>query len=100
LDTCDNRDVYKLPTPIRKEEALSTIRLLLQFGHRIEKVLRPRRSSADQELIDRAKQLMMEREGYSEEEAHHALQRRSMDAGARLSQTARLVIEELRNDPA
>lgn len=99
LDTCDNRDVYKLPTPIRKDEALSTVRLLLQFGHRVEKILRPRRSGTDQALIDRAKQLMMERKGLSEEEAHHALQRRSMDAGARLSQTARQVIAELQHDP-
>lgn len=92
LDACASRDVYKLPTPIRKEEALSTVRLLLQFGHRMERLLRPRRSGADQETVDRAKRLLMEREGLSEEEAHRTLQKRSMDAGCRLVQTARQVI--------
>lgn len=94
LDACGNRDIYKLPTPIRKEEALSTVRLLLQFGHKIERLLRPRRSGADQELVQRAKELLMARKSISEEEAHRLLQRRSMDAGIPLSKMARFVIDE------
>ena len=95
LDACGNQDVFKLPTPIRKEEALNTVRMLLQFGRRMERYLRPRRSGADQELVDRAKALIIERKGLSEEEAHRLLQRRSMDSQTRMSQTARLVISEL-----
>ena len=95
LDTCVTREVFKLSTPIRKEEALSTVRLLLQFGHRMERFVRPRRSSAEQELVNKAKKLLMEQKGLSEDEAHRALQKRSMDEGARLTQTARKVISEL-----
>ena len=95
LDACSSRDIFKLATPIRKEEALSTVRLLLQFGHRMERFVRPGRTGAQQELVDRAKELLMEKKGMSEEEAHRALQKRSMDAGLRLTQTARKVIEEL-----
>nr|WP_268842151.1 ANTAR domain-containing protein [Pseudoflavonifractor phocaeensis] len=61
----------------------------------MERYLRPRRSGADQELVDRAKALIIERKGLSEEEAHRLLQRRSMDSQTRMSQTARLVISEL-----
>ena len=93
LDSCGSREVFKLPTPIRKEEAVSTVRLLLQFGHRMERFVRPKRNSAEQELVDRAKRLLMEREGYCEEDAHRALQKRSMDAGCRMSQTARKILE-------
>lgn len=99
LDACVTREVFKLPTPIRKEEALSTVRLLLQFGHRMERFVRPRRSSAEQELVNKAKKLLMEQKGLSEDEAHRALQKRSMDEGARLTQTARKVISELSESP-
>lgn len=94
LDHCGGDQVYKLATPIRREEAVSTVRLLLQFGHRTEGLLRSHRSSSDQETIERAKRLLMERKGLSEEEAHRLLQKRSMDTGARLVQTARRMIRE------
>ena len=100
LDTCMTREIFKLPTPIRKEEALSTVRLLLQFGHRMERFVRPRRSTAEQEMVDKAKKLLMEQKGLSEDEAHRALQKRSMDAGSRLTQTARQVIAELTESAA
>ena len=51
---------------------------------------------ADEEevrLIRRAKELLMEVNRMSEAEAHRFLQKRSMDTGLRLEQTARLVIE-------
>ena len=43
--------------------------------------------------IRRAKELLMDVNRMSEGEAHRFLQKRSMDAGLRLEQTARLVIE-------
>lgn len=94
LDACGSREVFKLATPIRKEEALSTVKLLLQFGHRMEKFVRPRRTGVEQELVDNAKKLLMDHKGISEDEAHRMLQKRSMDAGSRLTQTARQVIRE------
>lgn len=95
LDTCGSRDVYKLTTPIRKEEALCTVSLLLQFGRRTERLLRPRRSPGERELVEKAKRLLMNRRNLSEDEAHRLLQKRSMDAGCRLIQTARQVVAEL-----
>lgn len=94
LDACGSGEVFKLATPIRREEAVSTVRLLLQFGHRIEKLLPLRRSLSEQETVERAKELLMERKGLSEEEAHRLLQKRSMDGGSRLVQTARRVLRE------
>lgn len=99
LDACGSQEVFKLATPIRKEEALSTVRLLLQFGRRMEKFVRPRRSSAEQELVNRAKGLLMKHKGISEDEAHRTLQKRSMDSGARLFQTARQIVAEYGDGP-
>lgn len=94
LDACSSDDVFKLATPIRREEAVSTVRLLIQFGHRVERLLHSRRSTLEQELVERAKNLLMERKGLSEEEAHRLIQKRSMDTGARLVQTARRILRE------
>ena len=74
---------------------MSTVRLLLQFGRRLERLVRPGRSEGEQQWVDRAKRLMMARKGISEEEAHRLLQKRSMDAGIRLVQAAKQVVEEL-----
>mgnify|MGYP000643440883 CR=1 FL=1 len=49
--------------------------------------------------IDRAKRALMEKRGLTEEEAHHRLQKWSMDEGRRLVQTARQVLAEL-EEPA
>ena len=81
LALCSDPDIFKLPTPIRREEALSTVSLLLQFGHRMD-------------LIARAKALLMERDGLTEEQAHRTLQKRSMDQGLTLVQTARRTLAQ------
>ena len=95
LDACASRDVYTLATPIRREETVSTVKLLLQFGHRMERFTAARRSGSDQAVVDRAKRLLIDRLGMTEDQAHRELQKRSMDTGARLSHTARQVIREL-----
>lgn len=97
LALCSDPDIFKLPTPIRREEALSTVSLLLQFGHRMERFTAARRSGSDQAVVDRAKRLLIDRLGMTEDQAHRELQKRSMDTGARLSHTARQVIRELEN---
>lgn len=99
LDLCGNPDIFKLPTPLRREETILTVRLLLQFSRRMERFARTSRSSAEQRDIDRAKKALMEKKGLTEEEAHRRLQKRSMDEGRRLVQTARKVLEEL-EEPA
>ena len=45
------------------------------------------------DAVRRAKELLMDVNRMSEAEAHRFLQKRSMDTGLRLEQTARLVIE-------
>lgn len=94
LDMCSNPDIFKLSTPVRKEEAISTITLLNQFGHRMERFVRPRRTEAEEELVARAKAVLMSRYGMNEDEAHRTMQRRSMNSGCRLVQTARKILSE------
>ena len=46
----------------------------------------------EQELIDQAKALLMERNGMTEAEAHRYIQKCSMDSGTNLVETAQMVI--------
>lgn len=69
---------------------------LARFAH--EEKLRQRLAKAESELedrktIDRAKRLLMERGKLSEHDAYATLRKRAMDAGVRLADIARRVLE-------
>lgn len=69
---------------------------LARFAH--EEKLRQRLAKAESELaerktIDRAKRLLMERGKLSEHDAYATLRKRAMDAGVRLAEIARRVVD-------
>ena len=74
-------------------DLIASVRMLLQVGHRLERYVRPRRSEEEQAVIVQAKQVLMDRHGMTEAQAHRFLQKRGMDSGAKLIQTAQLVLE-------
>ena len=55
--------------------------------------MRPRRSDEERSVISEAKAVLMGRNGMTEEQAHRFLQKRSMDTGAKLIQTAQMVLD-------
>ena len=95
LELCQSDDLFKLASPVSKGDLVASVRMLLQVGHRLEKFVKPRRSEEERAVIDQAKQLLMARNGMTEEQAHRFLQKRSMDSGAKMIQTAQLVLEDM-----
>ena len=95
LDLIENSDIFCLPSPVARGDLLASVRLLLQVGRRLERYGRPRRDAEELALIDQAKALLMGRHGLSEAQAHYYLQKESMDSGAKLVQTAQLVLDSL-----
>ena len=93
LDMVVSQEVFRLSLPVSKGDLAASVRMLLQVGRRLEHQGR-RRSGEEQAVVDRAKALLMERQGMSEAQAHRYLQKRRMDAGERLARTARAVLEE------
>ena len=93
LELMQNDDIFRLPTPVSRGDLAASVRMLLQIGRRLERYVRPRRSREEQSLIDQAKRLLMDRNDMTEEQAHRYLQKKSMDSGAKLVQTAQLVLD-------
>ena len=92
LNMCANQDIFRLPAPVAKGDLIASVRLLLQVNHRLERFVRPRRSDEETDIIDRAKRMLMDRNGMTEEQAHRFIQKRSMDSGARMVQTAQMIL--------
>ena len=89
-------DVIYLPLPLKAYDLVDTVSDLLTDIHRRlkrEKEKPGKRSSADQGVINQAKTLLMEKSGMTEEEAHRYLQKRSMDNGTNMVETAYMVLQ-------
>lgn len=93
LDLCQGENLYKLPIPASRADLYASVDMLLRFRREHARRSPPQRQEEAQKLIRRAKELLMDVNRMSESEAHRFLQKRSMDTGLRLEQTARLVIE-------
>ena len=99
---CASRDVENLvclSTPLKGNELLYTVEMMETTLMRRKKRARQRprvRSEEEEALIADAKSLLMERNNLSEEEAHRYLQKRSMDNGTALPETAQMILSLLR----
>ena len=93
LELCETEGIFKLPAPIRRSELLASLRMLAQLTQGPD---RPpaQRTVEERALVEQAKSVLMERHGMTEEQAHRFLQKTSMDHGARLTDTARWVLED------
>lgn len=95
----DMGNVICLPMPLKVSDLISTLDMMVQARERMRRRLKskPReRSQKQQEIIQEAKALLMERNGMTEEEAHRYIQKCSMDSGNNLVETARMVISLMR----
>ena len=98
---CASRDVESLvclPTPLKGNELVQTVEMMEYTLMRRRKKNRqgPRTRTGEEEaLIAEAKALLMERNGLSEEEAHRYIQKRSMDNGTGLTETAQMILSLL-----
>lgn len=87
-------DIFTLPAPVSKGDLCASVSMVLQMSRRLERSLRPRRNEEENQVVAKAKQYLMEREGMTEEEAHRYIQKKSMDSGSKMVQTAILILED------
>jgi len=100
------KGLFSLRLPVKKSDLLDSARLLLD-GERTGSCAkdagkdsvkntqkeRTERTAEEKALMEKAKGILMERNHLTEEQAHRFLQKRSMDSGIKLSDTAKTVID-------
>lgn len=93
LELCGGENLFKLPGPASRSEFFATLGLMLDFESAHLRHPASQRREEDQRLIRRAKELLMDVNRMTEEEAHRFLQKRSMERGIRMAEAAQRVID-------
>ncbi len=94
-DDCEYNDIVCAAMPIKVNDLLSTLQMMLQSQLRRRRRARttPRRHTEDEEkIILEAKTLLMEKNNLTEPEAHRYIQKCSMDSGSSFVESAQMVI--------
>lgn len=95
LSECRESDIVSLSMPIKGQDLINTVQMMTYNFMRKQKKdkKKPKERSHEQnELIKRAKILLMERNNMSEEEAHRYIQKASMDSGTNLVGMAEIIL--------
>lgn len=96
LADSDVRDLMSLAMPFKVKDLLNTLEMMLVQYNRWKKKQKKKpkaRSDSERKAIQTAKELLMERNKMTEEEAHHYIQKLSMDSATNLVETAEMIIE-------
>ena len=94
----DTENIVCLSTPLKVHELVQTVEMMDYTITRRKKKQKDKpkqRSEEEKELITEAKALLMERNNMTEEEAHRYIQKRSMDNGTGLTETAQMILSLL-----
>ena len=95
LSECYGEGVVCLSMPLKMNDFLSTINMMtdgIERKRRRRHQQPKRRSEKEEALIAEAKELLMERNHMTENEAHKYLQKCSMDSGTGIVDTAQMVL--------
>ena len=99
LSEVNTQNTVCVSIPLKTHELISTLNMMSQsMERRMRRRSRkpPVRREQDLLLIRKAKELLMERNHMTEEEAHRYIQKCSMDSGTNMAETAQMVLSLLR----
>ncbi|MCM1256539.1 MAG: ANTAR domain-containing protein [Roseburia sp.] len=97
-DVCDGRerqDIVCLKMPLKIHELVQTMEMMageLSRRNRRRRKIPKKRSKEEEALLREAKELLMERNQMTEEQAHRYIQKRSMDNGTGMVETAEMIL--------
>lgn len=92
LDNCEGDDLFKLPTPLSRGDLLASLNMLMQLEEHFHNKIIPSRTEDDKAIIEKAKLLLMARNLMTEDQAHRFIQKRSMDTGSKMVDTAKRIL--------
>ena len=92
-------DCLSLAMPLKVHELIDTVDMMVQNTERKrrhKKEIPKQRRSEDEALIGEAKELLMQRNHMTEEEAHRYIQKCSMDSSTNMVETAQMILSLMR----
>lgn len=93
LDNCYNNSIICVEMPVKMRELVETLNMMLyRYERQKKKQKKLARKAEEKAIIAKAKEVLMERNHMSEEEAHYYLQKTSMDAGTALTEVAEMIL--------
>lgn len=92
LGQLDSGSVVSLSLPVSACDLTETLQMMLRPAKSAKSGGRKKRSLKEQQIIDQAKHLLMERNHLAEAEAYRYLQKHSMNNGTSLAETAQMVL--------
>ncbi len=94
LAECDCIRLVTLAMPFKVQDLLNTLEMMMvQYNRWYKKQKTKARSENDRKVLMAAKELLMERNQMTEDEAHHYIQKLSMDSSTALVETAEMLLE-------
>lgn len=94
-----DKSVMCLTMPLKAHDLINTVDMMIQSIERRKRRLRAKpkeRKPEEVALIKEAKEILMNRNHMSEEEAHRYIQKCSMDSGTNMVETAQMVLAMMR----
>lgn len=88
-------DIVCLSMPLKVHELTSTLEMMegaQRYRRKKSQVKLGERSEKEKRLLAQAKAILMEKNNMTEDEAHHYIQKSSMDNGRNLIETAQMII--------
>ncbi len=92
---CGDAEIICITMPLKVQDLISTLEMMCMNQERRHKKLRTepkQRTDEEKRILWEAKEILMERNHMTEEEAHRYIQKCSMDSGTSLTETAQMVI--------
>lgn len=93
---CNSSDIVCLSMPIKAADLVDNVRLMydkMYYQMRKRKSKPTVRSEEEKKVISHAKMMLIKQRGMTEEEAHRYLQKKSMDNGTNLVETAHMILD-------
>ena len=90
-----DKEIMCLSMPLKVHDLINTVDMMIQTIERRKRKqrLKPReRNPEEVALIKQAKEILMNRNHMTEEEAHRYIQKCSMDSGTNMVETAQMVL--------
>lgn len=91
LENCEHPDIFRLTFPCSKGELTSAVNMLVQ----LHQMRMPHRTREQDQIVRKAKEYLMFKQGMTEAEAHHCLQKCAMDRGVKLVEYATQLLENI-----